>query len=101
MDMRNRIRDLREDSDLTQQYIAKYLGCDQSYYSKCERGVYQLHIDDLIKLAQFYKTSLDYLMGLTDERTRSIPKIQPEIACIFHRACYNVTRYLYFIAFLR
>ncbi len=68
MNMENRIRDLREDSDLTQQYIAKYLGCDQSYYSKCERGVYQLHIDDLIKLAQFYKTSLDYLMGLTDEK---------------------------------
>ena len=66
--MVDRIRDLREDAGLTQQYIAHYLGCDQSYYSKCERGVYRLHIDDAIRLAQFYKTSLDYLMGLTDVR---------------------------------
>lgn len=66
--MMDRIRDLREDAELTQQYIAKYLGCDQSYYSKCERGVYRLHINDAIKLARFYKTSLDYLMGLTDVR---------------------------------
>lgn len=67
--MQLRIRDLREDADLTQQKIAKYLACDQSYYSKCERGIYQLHLDDAVKLAQFYQTSVDYLVGLTDERT--------------------------------
>lgn len=69
MRMRMRIRDLREDADLTQQEIAKYLACDQSYYSKCEREVYPLHLDDAIKLAQFYKVSLDYLVGMTDEKT--------------------------------
>lgn len=69
MNMRDRIRDLREDANLTQQFIADLLACNQSYYSKCERGIYRLHLDDAIKLAQFYKTSVDYLMGLTDERT--------------------------------
>lgn len=63
-----RIRDLREDASLSQQFIADYLGIDQSYYSKCERGVYQMHLNDIIKLAQFYKTSVDYLLGLTDQR---------------------------------
>ena len=68
MTMRLRIRDLREDSELTQQTIADFLACDQSYYSKCERGIHQLHLDDAIKLAQLYNVSLDYLVGLTDER---------------------------------
>lgn len=63
-----RIRDLREDANLTQQFIADYLGIDQSYYSKCEREVFQMHLNDIIKLAQFYKTSVDYLLGLTDQR---------------------------------
>ena len=63
-----RIRDLREDANLTQQFIADYLGIDQSYYSKCEREVFQRHLNDIIKLAQFYKTSVDYLLGLTDQR---------------------------------
>lgn len=63
-----RIRDLREDASLSQQFIADYLGIDQSYYSKCERGVYQMHLNDIIKLAQFYETSVDYLLGLTDQR---------------------------------
>lgn len=65
---RLRIRDLREDANLTQQFIADYLGIDQSYYSKCEREVFQMHLNDIIKLAQFYKTSVDYLLGLTDQR---------------------------------
>ena len=69
MTMNLRIRDLREDSELTQQYIADYLGINQSYYSKCERGVYTIHLKDAVKLAQFYKVSLDYLVGLTDDPT--------------------------------
>lgn len=63
-----RIRDLREDSDLTQQEIADMLGINQSYYSKCERNVRILHLSDAVKLAQFYGTSVDYLVGLTDVR---------------------------------
>ena len=67
--MRLRIRDLREDADLTQQQIAAMLSCDQSLYSKYERGERVLPLEYAIKLAQFYKTSVDYLVGLTSSRT--------------------------------
>ena len=67
--MKLRIRDLREDNDLTQQEIAAYLHCDQSLYSKYERGVRELPLDYFIKLGQYYKVSLDYLAGLTDDKT--------------------------------
>ena len=73
MKMRLRIRDLREDSDLKQRHIAEYLHCDQSQYSKYERGERPLPLDYAIKLAQFYHTSVDYLAGLTDE-----PKPYPQ-----------------------
>lgn len=66
--MRLRIRDLREDADLTQREIAEYLMCDQSLYSKYERRERVLPLDTAIKLAQFYHTSLDYLVGLTSTR---------------------------------
>ena len=66
--MRLRIRDLREDSDLTQKQIAEYLMCDQSLYSKYERGERALPLKTAVSLAQFYKTSVDYLVGLTDNR---------------------------------
>lgn len=65
--MKLRIRDLREDADLTQQEIANYLMCDQSLYSKYERGERVLPLDAAVKLAQYYHVSLDYLVGLTDE----------------------------------
>ena len=68
MNMNLRIRDLREDADLTQKQIAEILLCDQSLYSKYERGERVLPLDVAIKLAAFYKTSVDYLVGLTDER---------------------------------
>ena len=64
----NRIRDLREDSDLTQKQVADYLDCDQSLYSKYERGERVIPLDVVLRLALYYKTSMDYLMGLTDER---------------------------------
>ncbi|MBS5145488.1 MAG: helix-turn-helix transcriptional regulator [Butyricicoccus pullicaecorum] len=67
--MRIRIRDLREDSDLTQREIADYLMCDQSLYSKYERGERVLPLEIAVKLAQYYHTSIDYLVGLTDVRT--------------------------------
>lgn len=69
MSMYSRIRDLREDSDLTQRQIAELLSTNQSNYSKTERGVKALSLEEAIKLAQFYKVSLDYLVGLTDEKT--------------------------------
>lgn len=63
--MRLRIRDLREDRDLTQKEIADYLLCDQSLYSKYERGERPLPLELAVRLAQFYGTSVDYLVGLT------------------------------------
>ena len=66
--MQLRIRDLREDSDLTQKEIAEYLFCDQSLYSKYERGERVLPLDLAVKLAQYYGTSLDYLVGLTSRK---------------------------------
>lgn len=67
--MRIRIRDLREDSDLTQREIVDYLMCDQSLYSKYERGERVLPLEAAIKLAQYYHTSVDYLVDLTEEKT--------------------------------
>jgi len=66
--MRLRIRDMREDADLTQQQIAKFLKCDQSLYSKYERGERAIPLELVIKLALYYGTSVDYLIGLTDIR---------------------------------
>lgn len=68
IEMKLRIRDLREDSDYTQKQIAEYLMCDQSLYSKYERGERALPLEYAVKLALYYKTSVDYIVGLTDER---------------------------------
>lgn len=68
--MQTRIRDMREDADLTQKQIAEYLMCDQSLYSKYERGERAVPLEIMVKLAQFYKTSIDYLVGLTNDRTQ-------------------------------
>jgi len=64
--MYQRIRDLREDLDLSQKDIADVLNVTQTTYSKYERGVHEIPIELLIKLALFHKTSVDYLLGLTD-----------------------------------
>lgn len=65
-----RIRDLREDKDMTQKEIAKYLGMSQTGYSKYETGENDIPTAILIRLARFYKTSIDYLLGETDTPTR-------------------------------
>ncbi len=65
-----RIRDLREDKDMTQTQIAKMLGMSQTGYSKYETGENDLPTEVLIKLARFYNTSIDYLLGETEERKR-------------------------------
>ena len=65
MFMQLRIRDLREDRDLTQKQIADYLLCDQSLYSKYERGERMLPLDYAEKLADYYGVSVDYLLGRT------------------------------------
>ena len=61
-----RIRDLREDADLTQQKVADYLHCSQSLYAYYESGRRNLPVDNLIALAKLYNVSTDYILGLTD-----------------------------------
>ena len=61
-----RIKDLREDNDLTQKEVAEYLHIRQNTYSQYETGHRQIPIEVLIALAKFYKTSTDYILGLTD-----------------------------------
>ena len=67
--MRLRIRDLREDSDMTQSQIAADLICDQSLYSKYERGERPLPLEYADKLADLYHVSVDYLLGRTNIKT--------------------------------
>ena len=64
--MYKRIRDLREDNDLSQSQVAKMLGMSQTGYSKYETGSNDIPTEILIKLARFYNTSIDYLLGETN-----------------------------------
>ncbi|MBO4940782.1 MAG: helix-turn-helix transcriptional regulator [Clostridia bacterium] len=73
--MKLRIRDLREDNDLTQKAVAKHLMCDQSLYSKYERGEREIPLKLVVELAKFYNVSVDYLVGLTDENMSYCRKV--------------------------
>ena len=64
-----RIRQLREDADLTQVQMAAVLQCSQRIYSNYERGDVDIPTSVLIKLAKFHQVSADYLLGLSDNRT--------------------------------
>ena len=68
--MYKRIRDLREDKDLNQTEIAKMLGMSQTGYSKYETGENDIPTAILIKLARFYNTSIDYILGETNNKQR-------------------------------
>jgi transcriptional regulator with XRE-family HTH domain len=63
---RNRLKDLREDHDYTQQQIAQEIGITQRKYSYIETGIQQLTAEVLVPLARFYDVSVDYLLGETD-----------------------------------
>ena len=66
-DMKLRIRELREDRDLPQKTVAEYLLCDQSLYSKYERGERPLPLEMADRLADYFDTSVDYLLSRTDQ----------------------------------
>ncbi len=68
MDYRKRMKDLREDADLTQAAVGKLLHKTQQGYNHIEAGRAELKIEDLIKLCELYGVSADYLIGRTDER---------------------------------
>ena len=63
-----RLKDMREDNDLTQAQVAKILMCDQSLYSKYERGEREIPLRLLIILVEYYNVSLDYIVGRTNKK---------------------------------
>lgn len=70
MDYMVRMRNLREDNDLTQQEVATILGTSQTMYARYERGANEMPIRHLIRLAKYYDVSTDYLLGLTKEKSK-------------------------------
>ena len=66
--MYRRIRELREDRDLLQKDMAKLLNCSQVAYSRYELGLRDIPTDVLITLAEFHNTSVDYILGITNEK---------------------------------
>lgn len=66
--MYQRIRDLREDKDMTQTQMAEVLNCSQRVYSNYENGERDIPTDILISLAKFHNTSTDYILGLTNKK---------------------------------
>lgn len=73
MKYNQRIRDLREDSDLTQKEVANILKTTQGYYSKYELGKREMPIHHIITLCKYYNVSADYILGLTNEY-KPLPK---------------------------
>ena len=69
--MKNRVKDLREDYDLTQQQVAEAIGITQRKYSYIETGIQPLTADILVKLSNFYHVSIDYLLAQSDNPRRN------------------------------
>lgn len=65
-----RLRDLREDRDMTQAQMAKLLNCSQQTYSRYESHTTEIPLESLVWLADYYDTSVDYLLGVTNCRKR-------------------------------
>ncbi|WP_296967277.1 helix-turn-helix domain-containing protein [uncultured Eubacterium sp.] len=68
MALYRRIKDLREDNDKTQKELAEYLGMKQPQYYRYENGLRDIPTDILIKLSKYYNVSIDYILGLTNEK---------------------------------
>ncbi len=65
-----RMRDLREDSDYTQEYVAHFLGTSQTMYARYERGANELPIHHLLSLCKLYNVSADYFLGLSNDKRK-------------------------------
>lgn len=70
MKYNQRLRDLREDKDLTQKEVAEYLNTSQSYYAQYENDKRQIPFDRVIELAKYYDVSIDYIAGLTNSKKK-------------------------------
>lgn len=68
LQLRLRIRDLREDNDVPQKEMAKLLNCSQQTYSRYESHTTEIPLESLIFLAEYYNTSVDYLLGITKQK---------------------------------
>ena len=68
MDYTKRMKDLREDSDYTQKYVAHILGTSQTMYARYERGANEMPIRHLISLCKLYNVSADYLLCLSEQK---------------------------------
>lgn len=66
-----RLEDLRVDHDLTQQDVADVLGCNREVYRRYEKGIRTIPIDFLIKLADYYNVSIDYIVGRTNQKRKT------------------------------
>ena len=75
--LRLRLRDLREDNDMSQAEMAKLLKCSQQTYSRYESHTTEIPLQSLIFLANYYNTSVDYLLGITNEQ-KPYPKSNKE-----------------------
>jgi transcriptional regulator with XRE-family HTH domain len=69
MDYKTRMRNLREDNDYTQEYVAHYLKTSQTMYARYERGANEMPIRHLIELCKLYRVSSDYMLGLTNKKS--------------------------------
>ena len=65
-----RLKDLREDKDKTQEEIAEMLGTSQSYYSQYEKGKRSIPFERIVELAKYYNVSIDYIAGLTNDKSK-------------------------------
>lgn len=65
-----RLEDLRRDADKTQQEIADVLNCKREVYRRYEKGIYEIPAWALVKLAEYYNTTTDYILGLTNKREK-------------------------------
>lgn len=74
--MMEKLRDLREDNDLTQEEVAKHLGTSQTMYARYEREANELPIRHLITLCQLFNVSADYLLDIKKDKKREIGKIK-------------------------
>ena len=75
-----RLKDLREDSDMSQSQIAEFLHMKQNTYSQYENGKRQIPLEMLIKIAVFYNVSVDYILGITDVK---VPYPRNSLKCLF------------------
>ena len=66
-----RLEDLRRDADKTQQEIADVLNCKREVYRRYEKGIHEIPAWALVKLAEYYDTSVDYILGLTNKREKN------------------------------